>query len=141
MKTIAKYNSCKGASISLTFLTPIVTLLSCGDFIVKNDGASISAAGVFVILISLLLTKDKILENFKMPPAFVLCLVILILVCMIEAILMPIKIVCITTMISTGIDEFTFKRAYKVIETTLPENAKLYKHVGFICTSSKNLGV
>jgi hypothetical protein len=54
--------------------------------------------------------------------------------------MLPIKAVCITTMITSGIDEFTFKSMYKNIELSMPEQTKAYKHFGFIFTTSKNIG-
>lgn len=139
MKTVAKYNTFKGISMALTGATPILTLVSCGDFLVKNSGTSVSAAGIFVLLIVAILFKDKILENFKLPPAFIICGLVFVLICMIESILLPVKTVCLTTMVATGIDEFTFKRLYKKLEFKFPEEAKSSKHFGFICASSKNL--
>ena len=42
-------------------------------------------------------------------------------------------------MITSGVDEITFKKWYKVIETTLPENVSAYKTAGFIFTTTKKL--
>lgn len=139
MKQVAKYNIFKGVSTGLTIGTPIVTLACCGEFFVHNTGTSLSAAGVFTLLIVLLFMKDKIAEEFKMPPVFVLCLVGLILICMIESILVPIKSVLTATLITSGVDEFTFKQLYKNLEMRLPETAKSYKKMGFIFTTTKKL--
>lgn len=139
MKQVAKYNTFKGVSTALTVGTPIVTLACCGDFFVHRSDTAISAAGVFVLFILLLFFKDKIAENWKMPSTFVLSAVMLILIVMIENIILPIKYVCITTMISSGIDELTFKRFYKQVEALLPEQAKMFKHVGFIFTTTDSL--
>lgn len=139
MKQVAKYNLFKGVSTLLTIGTPIVTLAFCGDFFVHNSGTSLSAAGVFTLLIVLLFCKDKLAEEFKMPPTFIVCLVGLILICMIESILVPIKSVLTATIITTGIDEFTFKQMYKDIELRMPDRAKSYKKFGFVFTTTKKL--
>ena len=139
MKPVAKYNVFKGVSTLLTLGTPIITLCSCGDFFVHRSDTAVSASGVFVLLILAILFKDKLMERFKMPPAFVICLIAFILICMIESILFPIKMVCIVTMITSGVDEITFKRFYKDIEQTLPTEYSKYKHIGFIFTTSKKL--
>lgn len=139
MKQVAKYNTLKGVSTLLTIGTPIVTLLNCGDFFVQSDRASMSAAGMFVMLLVAVFCKDKILENFKTPPVFVICLLMFLFIALIESIMIPIKTVCITTMVATGIDEFTFKQAYKNIEFNLPKNAEAYKKFGFLTTTTKTL--
>lgn len=139
MKSVAKYNLFKGLSTVCTMGTPLITLLLCGDFIKKTPNASVSASGVFVLLLMFMFFKDKILENFKMPPTFILCLIIFIGVVLIENILMPIKTICIVTMATSGIDEFTFKKFYKKLERSFPDNVDDYKHVGFIFTTTSNL--
>ena len=139
MKKVAKYNACKGVSTALTIGTPIVTLACCGDFYVHRSDTAISAAGMFSLFIVLLLFKDKFAEKFKMPSAFILSVVMFILLIMLEKIMLPIKYVCIATMISTGVDELTFKRFYKQIELFLPQEAQAFKHVGFIFTTTKKL--
>lgn len=139
MKQVAKYNTYKGVSTALTIGTPIVTLACCGDFFVHRSDTAISAAGMFALFIVVLLFKDKFAENLKMPSAFILSSVMFILLIMVEKIMLPMKYVCIATMISTGIDELTFKRFYKQIELLLPEQAQAFKHVGFIFTTTKNL--
>jgi hypothetical protein len=139
MKNVAKYNLFKGVSTILTLGTPIVTLISCGELFIHRSDTAISAAGIFAIIIVLLLFKDKIAENWKMPSAFVLSTAIFILVLLIENIILPIKYVCIATMISTAIDEFTFKRFYKSTELLLPKEAETFKHFGFIFTTTDKL--
>ena len=139
MKQVAKYNTFKGVSTALTIGTPIVTLACCGDFFVHRSDTAISAAGMFALFIVVLLFRDKFAENFKMPSAFILSLVMFILLLMVEKIMLPMKYVCIATMITTGVDELTFKRFYKQIELMLPQQAQAFKHVGFIFTTTKNL--
>lgn len=139
MKQVAKYNTCKGVSTALTIGTPIVTLACCGNFFIHRSDTSISAAGMFALFIVILLFKDKFAENFKMPSAFILSSVMFILLLMVEKIILPIKYVCITTMIATGVDELTFKRLYKEIELMMSEQAKIFKHMGFIFTTTENL--
>lgn len=139
MKDVAKYNVFKGVSMLLTMGTPIITLACCGDFFVHRSETAVSAAGVFVIILLVFLFKDKIVEKFKMPSAFVLSTAIFVLLLLVENIMMPIKCVCIATMIATGVDELTFKRFYKNIECTLPKAAVRYKHLGFLFTTSYRL--
>lgn len=139
MKQVAKYNTFKGVSTALTVGTPIVTLACFGDFFVHRSDTAISAAGMFALFIVILLFKDKFAENLKMPSAFILSSVMFILLIMVEKIILPIKYVCIATMISTGVDEITFKHLYKQIEIVLPQEAQAFKHLGFIFTTTKNL--
>lgn len=139
MKQVAKYNMFKGVSIALTIGTPIVTLACFGDFFIHRSDTAISAAGMFALFIVLLLFKDKLAENFKMPSAFIVSLSMFILLIMVEKIIMPMKYVCIATIIATGVDELTFKRFYKQIESILPQSVKAFKHAGFIFTTTKNL--
>lgn len=139
MKQVAKYNMFKGVSIALTIGTPIVTLACFGDFFIHRSDTAISAAGMFALFIVILLFKDKLAENFKMPSAFIVSLTMFILLIMVEKIIMPMKYVCIATIIATGADELTFKRFYKQIELMLPQNTQAFKHVGFIFTTTKNL--
>lgn len=138
MKQVAKYNTYKGASTILTLGTPIVTLAACGAEIVTPAG-KISFAGVMVLLITFLFAKDKLAENFKIPSAFVVSLVGFLTVLLIENILVPIKAVFLATMITSGIDELTFKSFYKQIEMLLPEQAKAFKKVGFIFASTETI--
>ena len=138
MKPVAKYNTCKGISTVLTLGTPITTLAICGAEIITPAG-KISFAGAMVILITLLFAKDKFAENFKVPSAFVVSIVGLMLILLVENILVPIKAVFIATMITSGIDELTFKSFYKQIETLLPEQAKVFKKFGFIFASSEKI--
>ena len=139
MKTVAKYNTYKGISTALTFGTPIVTLLCCGDIFVERSEITISATGIFVILLVLLFAKDKLLEYFKAPSALILSTVVLVLILLIEHIIAPMKVVCIATMIASGIDECTFKRFYTSIASKLPLTAADYKHLGFLFTNTKKL--
>ena len=141
MKPVAKYNIFKGVSTLLTIGTPIVTLSCCGDFFIHRTDTSISAAGMFVLILLIGLFKDKLAENFKMPSAFILSTVCLVLVCLVENIMIPIKYVCIATMIATGVDEVTCKRIYKNVELKLPASAQSSKHFGFLFTSSDKLSM
>lgn len=139
MKKVAKYNLFKGISTALTVGTPIVTLACCGELFVHRSETAISAAGIFALLIVFLLFKDKIVEKWRVPSAFVLSTVTLILLIMVESIILPVKYVCITTMAASGIDELTFKRFYKQIEAFLPKEADAFKHLGFLFTTTDKL--
>lgn len=139
MKTVAKYNLYKGISTFCTVGAPIVTLLCCSDMFVHRSETAISAAGAFAILICLLFMKDKLAENFKAPSAFIVSFVSLVLILIIENIMVPVKTICLVTMITSGIDEVTFKKWYKAIEISLPDNVSAYKTAGFIFTTTKNL--
>lgn len=139
MGKVAKYNIFKGISTVASVGTPLITLLCCSDFFVHKPETAISATGIFTILITILLLKDKIAENFKMPSAFILSTVVFVLILLIQNIIEPMKLVALATMITSGIDEITFKRIYKSIESQLPEAVNSYKHVGFIFTTSKKL--
>ena len=139
MGKVAQYNLFKGISTVASLGTPIITLLCTSEMFVHRPETAISATGIFVILITILLLKDKIAENLKMPSAFILSTVVFILILLIENIIQPMKAVALATMITSGIDEISFKRIYKSIELQLPENAKAYKHVGFIFASSKKI--
>lgn len=139
MKQVAKYNVSKGVSTTLTVGTPIVTLACCGDLFVHRSDTAISAAGVFALIITMLIFKNKIAEHWKMPSAFVTSTAVLILVMLVENIVLPIKYVCIATMSMTCIDELTFKRFYKHLELTLPKEAENFKHFGFLFTSTNKL--
>lgn len=141
MKIVAKYNLFKGISTVATIGTPIITLLSCSNLFVHRSDTAISAAGIFAILIVLLLFKDKIAENFKLPSAFILSTVLFVLILLIENIITPVKYIALTTMIASGVDEITFKRIYKSIEAQLPEAAQYKKFAGFLFTTSKSLEV
>lgn len=137
--TVAKYNIFKGLSTICTIGSPIITLLSCSNMIIHRPDTAISAAGIYTILICILLLKDKIAEKFKVPSAFVLSAVVFVFILLVEKILLPMKIVALVTMITSGIDEVTFKRTYKIIEKYLPEAAQDRKIVGFIFTTTKKL--
>ena len=136
MKVVGKYNLFKGISTVFTVGTPLITLFACSEFFIHKPETSISAAGVVAVLLSSWFLKDKIAEKFKMPSPFILATTLLIVILMIESIILPMKTVCITTMIMTGIDELTFKRIYKRIEALLPENVAAYKQFGFIFAKS-----
>ena len=139
MGTVAKYNLCKGISTLLTLGTPLITLMCCGDMFVHRSETALSAAGIFAILVTLLIFKDKIAEKWKTPSAFVISAIVFVLLLLVENIMVPMRYVCIMTMLATTIDEFTFKRLYKRFEVILPKEAELFKHVGFIFTTTKQL--
>ena len=139
MKPVAKYNTCKGVSTALTVGTPIITLCSCSEFFIHRSETAISAAGIFVILLTLLFFKDKIVENFKMPSAFVVSLVVFLAVLIAESIITPLKYVSLSTLCACSVDELTFKRWYKNVQNLLPEDVKSYKFAGFVFTTSENL--
>lgn len=139
MSNISKYNIYKGVSSVATFGTPIVTLACCGDFLRHRSETTISAAGLLVLILVLFFVKDKIFDNFKTPPAVVLSFLLFIFIVLIEHIILPMKIVCIATMIVSGVDEITFKQWYKRIEKKLPEIASDYKHAGFIFAKTKTI--
>ena len=132
MKLVAKYNVFKAISLLLTVSTPILTMFSCSEFIVHRSDTAISTAGLITIVISVLLLKDKILENFKVPSPFVFSLIALILIVCLESIIYPIKCILVSTVVVTGIDTFTFRRIYKDAERFLPDNIDKYKKFGFI---------
>lgn len=136
---VAKYNIFKGVSTILTVGAPIATLAACSNFFVETTGRSISAAGVFALLIAALLFKDKLAEEFKMPSAMVIAGISLVLIIMIEQILAPIKLVCMVTLISGGVDKVSFERFYKSQEMLLPEQSKAFKFAGFMFTTTKKL--
>lgn len=139
MKLVGKYNIYKGVSTLLTIGTPIVTLLSCSELFVHRADTAISSAGVFTILLCCLFLKDKIAENLKMPSAFVVSAICLVLLLIVESIIRPLKYVCIATLCTSGIDELTFKRFYKSIEAKLPANCDSNKILGFMFTSTDKI--
>lgn len=139
MKLVAKYNIFKSISSLLTFGTPIITLLSCSDVIVHRSDTALSAAAVFTILILLFFMKDKLMEYFKAPSALIVASVVLVLILIVESILIPIKTICIATIITCGVDEVTFKAWYRAAELELPDIAQRYKHVGFIFASTNKI--
>lgn len=136
VKPVARYNMYKAVSTVLTVGTPIITLLSCSELFIHRSDTAISAAGIFAILLSILLLKDKILENFKVPSAFVISAAILIMLLLVEPLILPLKYVSITTLCTTGLDELTFKRWYKNIELTFPKGYEGHRFLGFITVSS-----
>ena len=139
MKEVGKYNTFKGISTLLTIGTPIITLACCGDFFTERPATAISAAGVFAILIALLFAKDKIAEKIKTPSAFILSAAVLVIIVVVENIILPMKYVCIATMIASGVDELTFKRMYKALEYKMPQSWQAYEHFGFIFARTQDI--
>ena len=139
MKQVGKYNTFKGISTLLTIGTPIITLACCGDFFVERSATAISAAGVFAILIALLFAKDKLAEKIKSPSAFIVSAAVLVIIVVVENILLPMKYVCIATMIASGVDELTFKRMYKALECKMPQCWQAYEHFGFIFAKTQDI--
>ena len=139
MKQVGKYNTFKGISTLLTMGTPIITLACCGDFFVERPATAVSAAGVFAILIALLFAKDKLAEKIKSPSAFIISAAVLIIIVVVENILLPMKYVCIATMIASGVDELTFKRMYKALECKMPQCWQAYEHFGFIFAKTQDI--
>ena len=139
MKEVGKYNTFKGISTLLTIGTPIITLACCGDFFTERPATAISAAGVFAILIALLFAKDKLAEKIKTPSAFILSAAVLVIIVVVENIILPMKYVCIATMIASGVDELTFKRMYKALECKMPQCWQAYEHFGFIFARTQDI--
>ena len=139
MKQVGKYNTFKGISTLLTIGTPIITLACCGDFFVERPATAVSAAGVFAILIALLFAKDKLAEKIKSPSAFIVSAAVLVIIVVVENILLPMKYVCIATMIASGVDELTFKRMYKALECKMPQCWQAYEHFGFIFAKTQDI--
>ena len=139
MKQVGKYNTFKGISTLLTMGTPIITLACCGDFFVERPATAISAAGVFAILIALLFAKDKLAEKIKSPSAFIVSAAVLVIIVVVENIILPMKYVCIATMIASGVDELTFKRMYKALECKMPQCWQAYEHFGFIFAKTQDI--
>ena len=139
MRQVGKYNTFKGISTLLTMGTPIITLACCGDFFVERPATAISAAGVFAILIALLFAKDKLAEKIKTPSAFIISAAVLVIIVVVENILLPMKYVCIATMIASGVDELTFKRMYKALECKMPQCWQAYEHFGFIFAKTQDI--
>ena len=139
MKEVGKYNTFKGISTLLTIGTPIITLACCGDFFTERPATAISAAGVFAILIALLFAKDKLAEKIKTPSAFILSAAVLVIIVVVENIILPMKYVCIATMIASGVDELTFKRMYKALECKMPQCWQAYEHFGFIFAKTQDI--
>lgn len=139
MKQVGKYNTFKGISTLLTIGTPIITLACCGDFFTERPATAISAAGVFAILIALLFAKDKLAEKIKTPSASILSAAVLVIIVVVENIILPMKYVCIATMIASGVDELTFKRMYKALECKMPQCWQAYEHFGFIFAKTQDI--
>lgn len=138
MTKVAKYNTYKGISTALTFGTPIITAACVGEFF-KQPASAISGAASFAILLSALLTKDKLAEKFKAPSALVVSIVVLMFCIIVEHILLPLKIIAFTTIVACGVDEPTFKSLYKRVELQLPQSAQNYKRFGFYCVRESTL--
>lgn len=134
MTNVAKYNTYKGISTALTFGTPIATMLVVGDFFTKRPATAISGAAVFALLLVALFAKDKLAEKFKAPSALVVAIVVFVFCIIVESILLPLKIIALTTIIACGVDELTFKNFYKRVELSFPEKAAIYKRFGFYGT-------
>lgn len=139
MKTVAKYNLFKGISTLLTTGTPIITLAACGETFVTEPKASLSAAAIFAILLSLLAFKDKIAEKVKSPTTFMVSMITLIFILIVENVLLPVKFVCIATICTSGIDELTFKKLCENIKLKLPKEYEQYLHAGFIFCKTQTL--
>lgn len=139
MTDIAKYNTYKGISTALSFGTPLVTMACIGDMFVSQPSTAISGAAVFAILLSALLTKDKLAEKFKAPSALIVAIVVLLFCVIVENILLPLKIISLTTIAACGVDELTFKGLYKRIELRLPPVAQSYKRFGFYGVRQRTL--
>ena len=92
MKEVGKYNLYKGISTVMTVGTPIITLACCSDFFVHRSDTAMSATAIFTILIACLFLKDKLADKMKVPSAFVLSTVLLILIVLVEKILQPMKL-------------------------------------------------
>lgn len=139
MKTVAKYNLFKGISTFLTIGSPIVTLLLNNALFVQRSDTAMSFAAIIGILIAALFAKDKLAENLKVPSAFVVSTVLFVLILVVEKVVEPVKYVCLITMITSGVDEITFKRFYKAIELQFPEGASAYKICGFMATTTDKI--
>ena len=137
MQSVGKYNLAKGISTVLTIGTPIAALAACSGTFLQTPHQTMSATGIFAILIALLFFKDKIAENFKMPTPLVVSVIVFVLILLIESILQTIKFVCIATIVASGVDELTCKRIYKQIEGFMPKGAENFKMFGFYFTSTK----
>lgn len=139
MNTVGKYNIFKAVSTVLTVGTPIITLCSCSDLFVHRSETAVSAAGVFAILLSAFFLKDKLMSNFKLPSAFILSAIMLVLLTLIESLILPLKYVSIATLCTTGIDELTFKRWYKSLELTFPKGYESVQLFGFVTVNTDTL--
>lgn len=141
MTNVAKYNTYKGISTALTFGTPIATMLAVGDFFTKRPATAISGAAVFALLLSALLTKDKLAEQFKAPSALIVAIVVFVFCVIVENILLPLKIIALTTIAACIVDEATFKGFYKRLEMQFPKKAAALKLFGFYKTRQTTIDV
>lgn len=134
MTNIAKYNTYKGISTTLTFGTPITTMLCIGEEFIKTPATSISAVGVVVILIICFFLKDKIADNIKMPSGMVLCIMGFTICVLMHNIIDPMMYVFGISGVVCAIDTVTFRSFYKHIELLFPPQAATYKRFGFYGT-------
>lgn len=139
MHKVARYNIFKGVSTLLGVGTPLITLFCTRSSFIYSPAGAVSFTGVVTILLAGLFFKDKIAENWKVTSVFVVSTIIFVSIILLEHILQPMKLVCLTTMIASGIDELTFKRFYKQIEEQLPECSKYHKFIGFMFTTTARL--
>ena len=63
----------KAISMILSVGTPSATMIILNESLANSPAGAISIVGVIVILISALIMKDKIAENFKMPSCSIYC--------------------------------------------------------------------
>lgn len=136
---VAKYNIFKAISTVLTFGTPIVSVIACGGFYRNDGGACVSLAAVMAFLLSALFLKDKLAEQFKSPTALKISAAGLIFCFIVEAIVQAMQVMFGCTVIACLIDETTFKRFYVEMERKFPEDARVYKHIGFYIMNSDKL--
>lgn len=146
MKPILKYNLLKGISMILSVGTPTSTMIILNESLADSPAGAVSIAGIIVAMMSILIMKDKIAENFKMPSAFVAATALFIIILLLENIIVLAKYTCLITALICGIDELTFKGWYKRLEKTVNKTYSVdlndYKKLGFVIgTSKKILGV
>ena len=78
-------------------------------------------------------------DFFTERPATAISAAVLVIIVMVENILLPMKYVCIATMIASGVDELTFKRMYKALECKMPQCWQAYEHFGFIFAKTQDI--
>lgn len=139
MTKVAKYNLYKGISTALTFGTPLITTLCLGSFFKKQPSTAISGTAIFAILLSLLFMKDKIAEKFKSPTALIVAILAFVFCVVVEAIIYPVKVISLMTIIACGVDELTFKHLYKCLELQMPKTAESFKKFGFYAIKQTTL--
>ena len=141
MKSVCKYNIFKIVSLILSIGTPLFTSILFSDFLVTTTNTSISTAGVIILLICVLIFKDKMLEELKTPTALKVCAVTLVFIFVIESIIIPLKWILIVTTIALTLDTLFIKRIYTNLEVDLPKNYIKYKYFGIIfCRTDKLTG-